>query len=194
MANKKDNQRVKITKKIIKNTLVDMIGEMNINKITVSSLCKRAEINRSTFYNYYSDICDLLKKMENEIFNEIQEDIKKHELDENRSFKDAKHMLEKIKENKKLYCILAEKYNNKELFQKIKDIGKNICINKWKHMNPTLDEKYLEALYIIYSNGHFNLMMEWLNGNLDISEKDIIDLENKMFNMLPSLYDIDKSI
>ena len=60
MDNKKDNQRVKITKKIIKNTLVDMLEDMDINKITVSSLCKRAEINRSTFYNYYDDIYDLL--------------------------------------------------------------------------------------------------------------------------------------
>lgn len=194
MANKKDNQRVKITKKIIRETLVDMIGEMSINKITVSSLCKRAEINRSTFYNYYDDIYDLLKKIEDEIFTEIKEDVEKHELDGSRSFTDAQHMLEKIKENKKLYCILAENYNDKEFFNKIKDIGKTICINKWKHMNPKLDHKYLEALYIVYSNGHFNLMMEWLNGNLDITEKDIIDLENKMFNMLPTLYEVDKYI
>lgn len=191
MANKKDNQRVKITKKIIRDTLVDMIGEMSINKITVSSLCKRAEINRSTFYNYYSDIYDLLKKMEDEIFTEIKEDIKKHELDENRSFADAKHMLEKIKENKKLYSILAENYNDKEFFKKIKDIGKSICISKWKHMNPKLEDKYLEALYIVYSNGYFNLMLEWLNGNLDISETDMIELENKMFNLFPSIYDME---
>lgn len=190
MANKKDNQRVKITKKIIRDTLIDMLGEMNTSKITVSSLCKRAEINRSTFYNYYDDVYDLLKKMEDEMFIEIKEDIERYELYENRSFADAKNILQKIKQNKKLYCILAENYNDKEFFKKVKDIGKSICINKWKHMNPNLDDKYLEALYIIYSNGHFNLMMEWLNGNLDISENDIIDLENKMFNVLPNLNNI----
>lgn len=92
MANKKDNQRVKITKKIIKNTLVDMLEDMDINKITVSSLCKRAEINRSTFYNYYDDIYDLLKKIEDEIFNEIKEDVKKHELDGCESFTDTKKL------------------------------------------------------------------------------------------------------
>lgn len=191
MDNKKDNQRVKITKKIIKNTLVDMLEDMDINKITVSSLCKRAEINRSTFYNYYDNIYDLLKKIEDEIFNEIKEDVKKHELDGCESFTDTKHILEKIKENKKLYLILAKNYNDKEFFKKVKDIGKSICINRWKRMNPEIDEKYLEVLYIVYSNGHFNLMLEWLNGNLEISEKDIIELENKMFNIFPSVYDKD---
>ena len=34
-------------------------------------------------------------------------------------------------------------------------------------------------------------MLEWLNGNLEISEKDIIELENKMFNIFPTVYDKD---
>lgn len=132
-----------------------------------------------------------MKKIEDEIFNEIKEDVKKHELDGCESFTDTKHILEKIKENKKLYLILAKNYNDKEFFKKVKDIGKSICINRWKRMNPEIDEKYLEAIYIVYSNGHFNLMLEWLNGNLEISEKDIIELENKMFNIFPTVYDKD---
>ena len=63
--------------------------------------------------------------------------------------------------------------------------------NKYSDIMPLVDEKYLEAIYIVYSNGHFNLMLEWLNGNLEISEKDIIELENKMFNIFPTVYDKD---
>lgn len=190
MANKKDNQRVKMTKKIIKNTLINMLKEININKITVSSLCKKAEINRSTFYKYYDDIYDLVKKIEDEMFDKIKENIKKCELDEGVSYVNAKNILEEIKENKELYCMLAGKYNDEKFFKKIRNMGKDTCINKWKVLNPNIDYKYLEAFYVVYSNGFFNLVIQWLDGKLDITEKELIDIETRMFNLLPNIYDM----
>ncbi|MBO5473038.1 MAG: TetR family transcriptional regulator [Lachnospiraceae bacterium] len=35
-------------------------------KITVKKLCEKAEVNRSTFYAHFTDIYDMLDKMEKE--------------------------------------------------------------------------------------------------------------------------------
>lgn len=43
---------------------IDLINEKSIDKITISELCEKAEVNRSTFYRYYYDIYDLHEKMQ----------------------------------------------------------------------------------------------------------------------------------
>ena len=52
------DRRIKYTKKIIKDCFFELLSEKDINKITVSELCNKADINRATFYRYYIDIYD----------------------------------------------------------------------------------------------------------------------------------------
>ena len=49
-----------MTKKIIKDTFIEMLEKKNIQKIYVRELCEKADINRSTFYKYYESQYDLL--------------------------------------------------------------------------------------------------------------------------------------
>ena len=54
------DRRTKYTKNIIKETFINLLEKKELNKITVSEICKIADINRSTFYRYYLDVYDLL--------------------------------------------------------------------------------------------------------------------------------------
>ena len=42
--------RVVKTRRVIRNTLFEMMSEKPLSKITISEICARAEINRKTFY------------------------------------------------------------------------------------------------------------------------------------------------
>ena len=53
---KKQDPRTVQTKVLIKQTLLDMMKKTAFEKITVSELCKIAEINRGTFYLHYCDL------------------------------------------------------------------------------------------------------------------------------------------
>ena len=44
------DRRIKYTKNIIKTTFLKKLEEKEINKITVSEICKEADVNRATFY------------------------------------------------------------------------------------------------------------------------------------------------
>ena len=66
------DRRTKYTKKIIKDTFIDLSSEKDINKVTVSEICKIADINRATFYRYYLDVYDLLDKMEEEFVDAVK--------------------------------------------------------------------------------------------------------------------------
>lgn len=60
---KKSPKSVQTRKKIIA-SYVSLLDEVDYNKVSVSALCKRAGIVRSTFYVYFSDIYDVIQYLE----------------------------------------------------------------------------------------------------------------------------------
>ena len=65
------NRKIQMTKRCIREALFECLKEKDINKITISSLCEKADINRSTFYKYYGSQYDVVKEMEQEVIKLI---------------------------------------------------------------------------------------------------------------------------
>lgn len=61
------------TKKNIIHSYLSLIPNKCWDKITVKELCEHANITRGTFYQYYSDIYDLMEHIENELLDELNE-------------------------------------------------------------------------------------------------------------------------
>lgn len=59
----KENSRVSKTKKQLKEAVVELLKEGDSSLINVCSICERAKVNRTTFYNHYEDKESLLKEM-----------------------------------------------------------------------------------------------------------------------------------
>ena len=67
-----ENQRIRLSKKLLKNALLELLREKRIDKISISELCSAAQINRTTFYKYYGNQYDLLAEMEQDFFRQLQ--------------------------------------------------------------------------------------------------------------------------
>ena len=67
------DRRIRYTKKIIKETFLNLLEEKELNKITVSEICRISDINRATFYRYYLDVYDLLDKIQQDFIEELKE-------------------------------------------------------------------------------------------------------------------------
>lgn len=65
------NLRKRITDRMIRETMMELLKNEPLSQITVSKLCEKAEINRSTFYTYYSDINDLYQTMKEQFIEEV---------------------------------------------------------------------------------------------------------------------------
>lgn len=72
---KKEDRRVKMTKRLLKESLIVLLEQKSIGKITISEICEMADINRSTFYAHYSDQFDLLKSIEDEYITMVMKDL-----------------------------------------------------------------------------------------------------------------------
>lgn len=58
------DRRKKYTQKVIHDSLFELLKDHHLSEITVKEICKKSDINRSTFYRNYLDIYDLFEKTE----------------------------------------------------------------------------------------------------------------------------------
>ena len=74
MANKeKEDLRIVRTRKLLSNTLLDLMEKESIEKISVIDLCNTAMINRATFYAHFEDKYHLLNFALEELKDELYE-------------------------------------------------------------------------------------------------------------------------
>ena len=64
-----ENQRVVISKRMLKDALLSLLKEKRLMDVTIKELCDRSGINRSTFYRHYDNVSDLLDEVIDDIAN-----------------------------------------------------------------------------------------------------------------------------
>ena len=69
----KENQRIALTKRLLKENLLKLMETKNIHSISVIELCGAAGINRSTFYNHYGKPYDVLTDIERDVIRDVDE-------------------------------------------------------------------------------------------------------------------------
>ena len=67
------DRRVLKTKRAIRNAFAKLMVEKDINDITIMELAETADINRKTFYNYYSGVYQVVEDIEHDILSSYAE-------------------------------------------------------------------------------------------------------------------------
>ena len=70
---KRENQRVMLTKRLIKESLTRLLAAESIHRVSIRTLCEDAGINRSTFYKYYGSQYDVLAEIEDDLIGSIRD-------------------------------------------------------------------------------------------------------------------------
>lgn len=60
---RKTDRRASYTQKVIKDALLELLGQTPYEKITVAALCRQAEITRATFYLHYLSLDAVLNEL-----------------------------------------------------------------------------------------------------------------------------------
>ena len=68
----KSDQRIIITKMMLKEALLKLLHTRQLNKITITDLCRESGINRATFYRHYEEPKDILNEIRYSIFEDIK--------------------------------------------------------------------------------------------------------------------------
>ena len=158
------DRRTKYTKKIIKETLLEMLKAKDINKITVSGICSKADINRATFYRYYIDIYDLLDKIQQDFIEELKETSYNKDYT---VFTFSKDMLQVCLNNKDLLKVIFKTQSNIYFLHDFLEIGYQKCKEKWKSEVNDLDEESIDYAAVFIYNGALGVINYWIQNDFE---------------------------
>lgn len=61
--NRKTDRRTLYTKNVIKDSLLEALAEKSFEQVTVTDICRRAEITRATYYLHYQSLTEVLNEL-----------------------------------------------------------------------------------------------------------------------------------
>lgn len=132
--NTANNSRRKNTILNIQKAYMDLcITRADIDTITVSDICKKANINRTTFYSIYFDVADLRNAIREYMLNEFLYTFFKEEAEASAHSMDFNKLFTSIKENQifyKLYFKLGFDFKSTFLANQPNDLWRNYFPNK----------------------------------------------------------------
>ena len=156
---KREDRRVTMTKRLLKDALIELLRQQSIYRISIRELCQRADVNRTTFYKYYGSQFDLLADMEDDIITFVNSTVARHEASPEQIIKALCEYLEDNLEFARLIITnnidpaFPQKLFSSEVIQGI--VRKNYV--------RTHDEAEVEYLYNFITYGAFRMLCLWLN-------------------------------
>jgi AcrR family transcriptional regulator len=103
------DRRAAYTLNVIKEAFLGLYKKKHIGKITVTEICKIAEINRATFYLHFHDPYDLLEKIENEYGEKMIETLQSTIEDDIEKLFDLSSIIHKTIRSDETLNLLANK-------------------------------------------------------------------------------------
>ncbi len=164
------DRRVKYTKSTIETTFLNLLEEKDIGNITVTEICQRADINRATFYRYYIDIYDLLKKIQDSFIDEIKASNALIYLKDYTVYNFTKEIINIFYNNKQLVKILFDTNNSIYFINEVLEIAYEKASSKWFSNFPDIEESEVEYAAVYVFNGALGVINYWVKNNFD---KDI---------------------
>mgnify|MGYP000874251948 CR=1 FL=1 len=181
MKKPKESRKTRYTRTVLKDSLIGLMKEKPISKITIKELCENADINRTTFYAHYSDQYDLLQNIEEETLTWCKDIIK--DLSDKPNKTVMIHNLESI------FNYISDNRNHVQvLMSEQGDINfqKNLItlIYEQLGMLPKPDKEnnlVTKELYFIFAiYGSIGLIQHWLKNGLNKSAREMAEI---IYNM-----------
>ena len=178
MAGEKVDRRVKYTKSLLKTALVELMQTRHISGISVSELCKLADVHRSTFYVHYADQLDLLTKIEQEALENLKKSLSEQDFNAANPFsvQILVKILDYVKDNSELFKALLSE-NCDFAFQKdIVDLAQIIS----SQMAAVHDVRTMEYIKEFSVTGCLSVLLKWLQNGTAESTTQIATLVLQM--------------
>lgn len=178
----KDNQRVMITKLLLKDALLRLLETNHISKISVRELCQEAEINRSTFYRHYETTHDVLLEVTRDFIREFYEtpEAKRDIIDVRMLITRMCRFLHQNVETVKIFIRNSSDADFPELFQLVSESFLESRVVLYK--GQTVDEDTLRLMTAFFSHGMHSLIRQWLMEDIPKTPEEVADILYGSFN------------
>ena len=178
-----ENRSVRHTKEKLQSSFITLMQEKQITQITVKELCDLADVNRGTFYCHYTDIFDLLAKMEIAFFTAFESIFdgspgKKYSASLTKNYLHA--IFRFTYENRDFCRALLGPHGDMAFVNRMKQFVYDKCCTYWRDLNPQLDRRKYDSFNAFIINGCVGIMADWLDSGIRESPEEVADAAAKI--------------
>lgn len=162
------DRRVKKTKASLRSALVKLLKEKRIEQISTTELCKTADINRSTFYDHYSNPQECFDEYAFELIADVKQILTSVNAVTLEKF--LSEYLTIMKENQEIFrSVHHSSIHNPIIMELVRD--NNLCKEYMRNLSGNQ-----EMLLSYYLHGFFGIVSEWLERGCKEEIDEIIEV------------------
>lgn len=155
----KSPQRRTLTRRLIREALLEILQTKSIQNVTVRELCDAAGVNRTTFYNHYDGVYEVLGEIEDGFLEQFHAE----EISSDGEYDLEQHMLRLLiwlQQNKSLSLLLLT--NNADPNFSVRLMQGKSDSPMWKRIAGGYSAKERVLLVEFISGGAYALVCRWL--------------------------------
>ena len=172
------------SKKMITDALVELLDEKTLDKITVTDIVKRANINRGTFYAHYESVTDVVTSIFENAYEIIKGSI--HVFHDNTDF-DMGIMLKELQSVMEKDFDFYKKIFSSDINMKIYEEISNVLISYvYDHETEISKVSHEDFVFYtsFYSGGIIKLYRDWFIGELPMTFDELTKRATILLNDL----------
>ena len=179
---KKEDRRVRRTKKLLTQALTELMQQKQVKEITVTELTDLADMNRGTFYLYYKDIFDMLEHIEDSMFQALNEILERHKKENvvQKTEPILRDILGFIEENQDMVRVLLSPHGDMNFLHRLNDVLREKCLQFVRRVAPEEREAQFDYQYSFVVFGTAGLIRAWVNRNCAEPAEQIAQMAGKM--------------
>ena len=159
-----EDRRTKKTLNAIHDAMIQCLQTTPVEKVTVTQICKLADINRSTFYVYYQDQMELYQQLETEFIGKLDKEMSNLSSNVTTYEEHFRRLVHCYSENDMLYMTMLK--SRSKAFK----AAQREFIDKYHFMNSLIKESDRIMALDYYMNGFNGVVSAWIESGKKQSE------------------------
>ena len=179
---KKEDRRVRRTKKLLTQALTELLQQKQINEITVKELTDLADMNRGTFYLYYRDIYDMLEKIEDGMFEALNGILSVYAGEEmmDQVMPMLTDLFTFIEDNREMCRVLLSPNGDMNFLHRLNEVLRERSLAAWEHMHIEHHVEEFDYHYSFVIFGCAGLIRAWVSRGCAESAAQMSELADTM--------------
>ncbi len=164
-----ENRRTTMTKKLLQNSLIEILEKKTIHEITIKEICDNADINRSTFYRHYNTPLKLLEEIYDNVYGDILNITNQFKDDPFNSTAVLTQILTYCEENRQLCLVLLSENGELKIGKSFSERVTQAVIN-----TPEINSSELHMYVVQFiAAGMANFIWTWLHNETRLPARTV---------------------
>lgn len=181
--NLRKDRRVQYTKKLLREALLDLLNVKELGQISITELCKLADVNRNSFYRHYTIPLDILLELEEEVFEKLSAVLRKSNNMDELIFLSCQ-ILENDKEMSKIVFTKAD--GSGILARILTSVRNHFPVEDQIELTPET-RPYVEMAYQFGEKGSIAVIKNWVENDFFLPAERIAEIICYLVNKLNKL-------